>query len=82
MAEDQSGLINNQIYVVFKEFQLMRKRIYFIYLFLAVPFILQNLCSPTRDWTWGLSNETQSPNHWTAREFLKDKFLKRDKLLD
>ena len=30
MVEDQTGLINNQIYPVVKEFQLTRKKIYFI----------------------------------------------------
>ena len=36
---------------------------------LAMPNSLQDLSSPTRDWTWALAVKTLSPNHGAAREF-------------
>ena len=30
---------------------------------------LQDLCSPTRDWTWAIAVKVPSPNHWTTRKF-------------
>ena len=37
--------------------------------FLAVPWGLWGLSSPTRDWTLALAVKVLSPNHWTSREF-------------
>ena len=37
---------------------------------LATPHSLQDLNSPTRDWTRAKAVKAPSPNHWTAREFL------------
>ena len=36
---------------------------------LAALCSLQDLSSPTRDWTRALAVKVPSPNHWTAREF-------------
>ena len=36
--------------------------------FLAVPHVLQCLCSLTRDWTWSMAVKTQSPNHEATSE--------------
>ena len=35
---------------------------------MAKPCGWQDLSSPAGDWTYVLSNESLSPNHWTARE--------------
>ena len=42
---------------------------------LAAPHGLQDLSSPTRDWTQATAVETLSPNHWTARELPERLFL-------
>ena len=42
----------------------------YIFFFLATPQGLQDLSSPTRGQTWPPAVKAQSPNHWTAREFL------------
>ena len=36
---------------------------------------LQDLSSLTRNWTWAIAVKVLSPNHWTAREFLRFLFL-------
>ena len=41
------------------------------FFFLAVLLVLWALSSLTRDQTWSPALEAWSPNHWTAREFLK-----------
>ena len=38
--------------------------------FLVALCRLQDLGSPTRDWTWATTVKASSINHWTAREFL------------
>ena len=43
--------------------------VFYFILFLAALHGLQDLSSPTRDWTWALAVKVPSPNHWTAREF-------------
>ena len=38
----------------------------FFFFFLATPYRLQNLSSPTRDQTWAPEVKASSPNHWTT----------------
>ena len=52
----------------------LREGIYSISIFvclfvLAEPWGLQDLSSPTRNWTQAMAVKVPSPNHWTAREF-------------
>ena len=35
--------------------------------FSSKPLDLQDLSTPTRDWTWVLARKVQSPNHWTTK---------------
>ena len=42
--------------------------------FLATLYILQDLSSPTRDWTQAPAVKVVSPNPWTTREFSKTVF--------
>ena len=39
------------------------------------PSGMQDLSSPTRDWTWDAEVEVQSPNHWATREIPSKHFL-------
>ena len=39
------------------------------FFFLVSLFGLQDLSSLTRDLTWALEMEVQSPKHWTSKEF-------------
>ena len=48
---------------------------YFIYL--AMPNGLQDLSSPTRDWTQAPAVKAPSPNPWAAREFPEYEYLKQ-----
>ena len=41
----------------------------FLWVFLAVPLVLWDLSTLTRDWTWDMAVKVPSPNHWTTREF-------------
>ena len=41
------------------------------FFFLATLYILQDLSSPTRDWTQAPAVKVVSPNPWTTREFSK-----------
>ena len=41
----------------------------FIYLSLAAPHSMQDLNSLTRDQTHAPDSGSQTPNHWTTREF-------------
>ena len=47
----------------------------FTYL-LAMLRGLQDLSSPTRDWTWATAGKAPGPNHWTARELPVSLFFK------
>ena len=41
------------------------------FFFLATLYILQDLSSPTKDWTQVPTVKVVSPNPWTTREFSK-----------
>jgi len=43
---------------------------YPLFIYLAAPRGLQDLGSPTRDWTWVMAVKAQNPNHEAARETL------------
>lgn len=40
-----------------------------LFYFLDASHSLQNLSSPSRDWSQATVVEVPSPNHWTAKEF-------------
>ena len=42
---------------------------FYLFLFLAVPWGLWDLSSLTRRWTWVPAVKALSSNHWTSREF-------------
>ena len=46
----------------------LKKKINLLF-FLAIPCVLWDLSSPTRDRTRALALKALSPNHWTDREF-------------
>ena len=52
-------------------------RISFWGFFLDTPRRLQDLSSRTRNWTRATAVKASSPNHWTAREFPRIRFLFR-----
>ena len=47
----------------------------FCFVFSAMPCGLWDLSSPTRDWTWAPTVKAQSPNHWTARDYVSGVFM-------
>lgn len=53
-------------FYLFDSIDLFLSEIYQLF-FVAMWHSLQDLNSPTRDWTWGQSSVAWSPNHWTTR---------------
>ena len=48
------------------------------FFFLAAPYGMPDLSSPTRDWTLASRSGSTSLNHWTSREVLNHLFLLSD----
>ena len=47
----------------------------FVFFFLAVLWVMEDLSSPTKDWICSRGMEACSLNHWTTREVPKYRFL-------
>ena len=65
------AISHNSSWIVKSKTSLAGAKLSIFKLFLFPPQGLQDLSSPTRDWTRAHSSESASPNHWTVREFLR-----------
>ena len=62
-------IIHNQYYISVLKFPFYFLIYIFLFFLLAVLCSLQDLSSPTRDWTRTIGSESADPNLWIAREF-------------